>query len=466
MAAFAIIVLIVAHRLLRFDLLSDTVLALRPQGILLTLLALAVPLAMFRKQLSIRFSTVLAVQWLLFVWALITRIVSDGPDELIPFLTGDYAKDLTFASLIGVLATNTQRLRTLTVTIVAALLFVAAVSSQQRLGPRECHYFRNAWQLNYEQTSDKRPCQATSECYTVPPHEQHLRDYGWACERTGPLGLATVVDRVHYTGNLIDPNSLALALVMAAALLVGLATWPGRSIRKWLWLLGLPLLGVAVVLAASRAAQAAMGAVLLCFFYFRVGILGAAAAAVLASPVMLISTRNDAEAAYSTVTRIMTYLNGFRAFLEYPLFGVGYANYERISFLNAHNSFLQALVETGVFGGTVYLTGIYAAVKLLFQVIRWPLRDLTEEELAEAEEIQHVAKTLLAMLLGVLLCVLFLSLAFDFSWLLPLGLIAAFELHVRDKLPGFRFRIRALEVAAMALLTLLLLGLFVLITAR
>ena len=31
---------------------------------------------------------------------------------------------------------------------------------------------------------------------------------------------------------------------------------------------------------------------------------------------MLISTRNDAEAAYSTVTRIMTYLNGFRAFLE------------------------------------------------------------------------------------------------------------------------------------------------------
>jgi hypothetical protein len=80
---------------------------------------------------------VLAVQWLLFVWALITRIVSDGPDELIPFLTGDYAKDLTFASLIGVLATNTQRLRTLTVTIVAALLFVAAVSSQQRLGPHD-----------------------------------------------------------------------------------------------------------------------------------------------------------------------------------------------------------------------------------------------------------------------------------------------------------------------------------------
>jgi hypothetical protein len=465
-AAFAIIVLIVAHRLLRFDLLSDTVLALRPQGILLSLLALAVPLAMFRKQLSIRFSTVLAVQWLLFVWALITRIVSDGTDQLIPFLTGDYAKDLTFASLIGILATNTQRLRTLIITIVAALLFIAAVSSQQRLGPRECHYFRNAWQLNYEQTSDKRPCQATSDCYTVPPHEQHLRDYGWACERAGPLGLATVVDRVHYTGNLIDPNSLALALVMAAALLIGLATWPNRPGWKWLWLVGLPLLAISVLLAASRAAQAAIGLVTLCFFYFRVGILGAGLAAVLVSPMMLISTRNEAEAAYSTITRIVTYLNGFRAFLSDPFFGVGFANYERISFLNAHNSFLQALVETGVVGGTLYLTGIYVALKLLVQVLRWPPDGLDEDEQHSLLELQHIARTLLAMMLGVLLCVLFLSLAFDFSWLLPLGLVIGFEHHVRQQLPGFQLRIGLVELLALPLLTMMLLGVFILATAR
>jgi hypothetical protein len=465
-AAFAIIALIVAHRLLRFDLLSDDVLALRPQGVLLTVLAVAVPLAMFRRQVSLRWSSVLAFQWLLFFWAMLSRVVSDGTDELWNFLTGDYAKDLAFASVLGFLSTNTQRLRALLVTIVVAMLFIAAVSIPQRFGPKQCHYFRFAWQLNYEQTSDKRPCQSTAECYTVPNHEQHLRDYGWACERTGPLGLATVVDRIHYTGNLIDPNSLALALVMAAALLLGLATWPQRPIRKWLWLLGLPLFAFAVVLAASRAAQVAMGAVLLCFFYFRVGILGAGLAGVLASPVMLISTRNDAEAAYSTVTRIMTYLNGFRAFLDYPFFGVGYANYERISFLNAHNSFLQALVETGVLGGTLYLTGIYVSVKLLFQVIRWPQSGLDDDAQLQLAELQHLAKTLLAMLLGVLLCVLFLSLAFDFSWLLPLGLIAAFEMHLREKLPGFRLSVGFIELAILMTSTLLLLGLFILASAR
>ena len=128
MAAFAIIALIVAHRLLRFDLLSEEVLALRPQSILLTLLALAVPLAMIRRQVSLRWSTVLGLQWLLLVWALVSRLVSDGLDELIPFLTGDYANDLTFATVLGVLAGSVQRLRTLFVTIVVALLFIAAAA--------------------------------------------------------------------------------------------------------------------------------------------------------------------------------------------------------------------------------------------------------------------------------------------------------------------------------------------------
>ena len=466
MAAFAIIVLIVAHRILRFDMLSDDFLMLRPQAVLLTLLALAVPLALWQRQLTLRFSTVLAVQWSLFLWALISRLVSDGVDELLPFLIGDYAKDLVFSTLLGVLTTNPRRQRVIYATFVLAMLFAAIVSIPQRFGPKQCHYFRFASQLNYEQTSDRRPCQSTAECYTVPQHEQHLRDFGWACERTGPLGLATVVDRIHYTGNLLDPNALALALVMAAALLVGLATWPDPSPRRWLWLIGLPVLGLAVILAASRAAQVAMGAVLLCFFYFRVGISGAVLAAVLSSPLLLISTRNEAEAAYSTVTRIMTYLNGFRAFLDYPLFGVGFANYERISFLNAHNSFLQALVETGIIGGALYLTGIYASAKLLIQVIQFPSEELLATEPARLEEIQHIAKTLLAMLLGVLLCVLFLSLAFDFSWLVPLGLVAGFELSLRDEFPTHRLRIGIIELVAMIIGTLLFLGVFVLVTAR
>ena len=466
LAAFAIIALVVAHRLLRFDLLSSDLVALRPQAILLTLLALSVPLALWRRQLHLRFSTVLAVQWSLFGWAMLSRVVSDGVDEVLPFLLGDYAKDLAFATVLGVLTTNPRRLRVMFATMVLAILFAAAIAIPQRFGPKQCHYFRFASLLNYEQTSDGRPCQSTAECYTVPRHEQHLRDYGWACERTGPLGLATVIDRIHYTGSMLDPNALALTLVMAAALLLGLAAWPSASPMRWLWLLGLPVLGLAVILAASRAAQVAMGAVFLIFFYFRVGIGGAVLAAVMASPVLLISTRNEAVAAYSKVTRIMTYLNGFRAFLDHPLFGVGFANYERISFLNAHNSFLQALVESGAIGGTLYLSGVYVAAKLLILVLRFPSSELTAIGPARLEEIQHIAKTLLAMLVGVFLCVLFLSLAFDFSWLLPLGLVAGFELSLRDEFPTHRLRLGWLEILAMLLCTLLFLGLFVLVSAR
>src|SRR5262249_34379703 len=143
-------------------------------------------------------------------------------------------------------------------------------------GNRECHYFKNAWTMNYEQTSDHRPCVGAADCYTVPKSEAHLRDMGWACEKTGVWGLATVTDRIHYFGSLMDPNGLALALIMAVAFSLGLLTWPGgaalRTLLPRVFLVGaVVLFGVALIFAASRAAQFAMGLVLVIFFYTRIG---------------------------------------------------------------------------------------------------------------------------------------------------------------------------------------------------
>ena len=268
-----------------------------PASGLADVLALAVPLALWQRQLTLRFSTVLAVQWSLFSGADFAARIGWGR-RTFALLIGDYAKDLSFDAAWRA-DDQPRRQRVIYATFVLAMLFAAIVSIPQRFGPKQCHYFRFASQLNHEQTSDRRPCQSTAECHTVPQHEQHLRDFGWACERTGPLGLATVVDRIHYTGNLLDPNALALALVMAAALLVGLATLARPVAETLVRLIGLPV-GLAVILAASRAAQVAMGAVLLCFFYFASAYREPSLAAVLSSPLLLISTRNEAEAAYST----------------------------------------------------------------------------------------------------------------------------------------------------------------------
>jgi O-antigen ligase len=204
------------------------------------------------------------------------------------------------------------------------------------------------------------------------------------------------------------------------------------------------LLSIAVVLAASRAAQLALALVFLCFCYMRFGLIGIVLAGLGGAPVVLISTRNAAEAAYSTLTRIFTYMNGYDALWQHPLFGVGFANYEKISFINAHNSFFQAVTETGLIGGALYLLGIYLAFKLVIGVVLWPSR---QDDL-EMQELRHLARTLLAMLVGVVTCVLFLSLAFDVMWLFPVGIIAAFHRAARERLPEYQLRVHGAELLA------------------
>jgi len=463
-SAFVMLCAIVAHRLLRFDLLFPQVGAAKPSWILLGLLVLSTGWVLWKRQLVLRFSTVLAVQGTLFGWALVSRVVSDGTGQIGSFLQGDYAKDVFFTMVLGLLGAGVRRLRGLFATVVLCLVFIAAIAIPQWFGNKACHFFRAAPLLNYEQTTDHRPCQGTAECFQVPRHEQHLRDHNWACERTGPLGLATVIDRIHYVGQLSDPNALGLGLAMATALLLGLATWPNGSRWTWMWFLGLPFLVGAVVLSASRAAQMALVLVFFCFFLFRVGALAAVGMSALASPLMFFSLRNESEATYSTVTRARTYLNGVRALVEEPAFGVGFGNYGRISFLNAHNSFLQAIVETGVLGGTLYVIGICVATKLLLKVALFPSPALAASK--DRAAVQHVAKVLLAMLSGVLVCVFFLSLAFDVSWLLPLGFVVAFEMFLANKFPSERLRIGVPEVLVGVVCTVVLLGLVVLVSER
>jgi hypothetical protein len=463
MAAFVVVLAIVAHRLLRLDLSQEWMAALRPQLVLTALLVAATAGGVMLRSVRLSLSSLLGLQWALWAWALVSKVVADGTETAVPFLRGDYTKDLIFASLVGVTVVTARRLRALMWVVVLCLTVVAAVALPQRSGARECHYFKNAWTLNYEQTSDRRPCVAASDCYTVPKSESHLRDYGWACERTGPWGLATVTDRIHYFGSLMDPNGLALALVMAAALALGLLTWPANAATAPPPLLARVLLGGAVALfgmalifAASRAAQFALALVMLIFFYARVGWPGVVLAGLCAAPVVMVSTRNAAEAAYSTLTRIWTYINGYHALWENPLFGVGFENYGRISFINAHNSFLLALTETGLLGGALFTLGAYLPLKLALSVLLWPGAPSDRADAEELAELRHLARTLLAMLVGVTACVFFLSLAFDVLWLFPVAITAGFHRTVRERLPDLTLRLRAFEIVLVGILGALL----------
>lgn len=477
MAAFIVVLLIVAHRFLRLDLVSGTVAALRPQTLLLGAMAVSLAFGVLTRRIKLRISPLLFIQWALWAWALLTLVVSDGAGSLRDSLTGDYTKDVVFATLIALTVTTVARLRTLAIVFTAVMAIIAAVVIPQHSGPKTCNYAPITSSLSYDQKSDHRPCASAQDCYNVPRSEAHLRDMDWTCEHGGPWELSTVIDRVHYTGNLLDPNALALSLVVAAAFAMMIVLWPRpptgvaiagagtglgglgvTAVLRLAALAALPAFAVAVLYAASRAGQLALGLVFFLGLVSRVGWLGVIAAVPMAAPVILISYRNESEAAYSTVTRIMTFLNGYHAFLDHPVFGVGLGNYERFSFLNAHNSFMLALTETGLIGGFLFVLGCYAGVKFLLSIALWPpgTPSLTDEQRYRLSELRHAARMLLGMLLGALLCVFFLSLAFDVMWLFPVGIVAGFYQAVRAELPEYSLRLSVIEIFGLLFVSALL----------
>lgn len=504
--------LIVAHRFLRLDLTQEWAAHLHPPALLIGLLGLAGVYDYFRSGLRLRLVFPLVIQWAAWAWAGVTKLVADGAGSLREFVTHDFTKDIIFATLIGLFCDSARRLKTLSWVFVSVMTFIAVVTIPQHSGERRCFHFKFVDVLGYNQVGDDRPCGSAAECYDVPPSEAEWKDDGWACEREGYFGLATVIDRVHYTGNLADPNAEAQALVMACALALGLLFWPrtqveredDRPLRRRLTQLvlcaAILTMCLAVYYAASRAAQAALAATLLCFFYSRVGPIGAVLGALGSLPLLLLSRRNQAEAAYSTLTRIETQVNGYLAFLDQPLFGVGFGNYEKISFITAHNSFLLSATEAGVIGSTLFILAVYVSFKYLIQVVRWPVpedgdeaegeqgqpeRDILYDENGEeieqtdeeedvggattAEEIvelKHLGLTLLSMLVGVGLCVTFLSLSYDVMWLFPVGILAAFYGVARDRLPEFELRLSIWEILVILLLGGFLPAIFAVIATR
>jgi hypothetical protein len=470
LAAFIVILAIVAHRFLRLDLINDFIGRAPIRSVLMGMLALALAQGILSRSVRLRMGIHMILQWLLWAWAGVTALISDGTGKILPYIKDDYAKDLIFATLVSTLCDTLRRLRWLSWTVVAVMTFIACVALPQRNGTHKCyHYPPNPSLLNYTQETDNRLCMAAADCFDVPPSEEHLRNEYWACEREGVWGLATVLDRIHYVGNLMDPNGLALALVMASALALGLLTWPAPApsgsapsspgsgpapgasyaagrVGRLLLLAALGTMGLAVIFAASRAGQIALALVVVAFAYSRIGIGGVALAGVAVTPVVFISTRNAAEAAYSTLTRVQTQLNGYQAFLDHPVFGVGFGNYGQISFITAHNSLLLAATETGFLGSALYVLSIYTIFKFLIQVLRWVPTLEGEEPPESLPDLKHFARTLIIMMGGVLLCVSFLSMTFDVMWLFPVAIVAAFYNVVLRELPDFELSLSGVEI--------------------
>lgn len=376
---------------------------------------------------------------------------------------------LPFA-VYAILTQAAQTARGLTVVAVALLLtglFIAVVGADQG---------RSEWgciQVNPSVSNDR----GVSDGRACPVDEDHTPieaaaacsiggelDAVYRCERVGAFAMVTVDSgRIAYLGVLADPNELALAISLAVPFAFALFEARKTAVRFVLLLASLVFIVTALVLTRSRGGQLALGAVFGAYFVRRHGKLqGALVAAAFAAPMALLGGRASDSAAQSSLDRLTTAGAGLKLLLAYPIRGVGYSLYTLHHPLTAHNAYILAAAELGLFGLVLFCLLLLLSFKVTVAILRYPFARSDPD----ARALRALAMAELAALAGLTLGVFFLSWTYHFVLWIHLGFSGAFFTVMKRKDPRFTVRATPGELAAITVLPLLGFTLYAMHIAR
>ena len=174
------------------------------------------------------------------------------------------------------------------------------------------------------------------------------------------------------TGILNDPNDLALVLVMGIVISIWSA-FGANALMRLLGLVAVGFFGYALVLTKSRGGFLSLLVAMTSILLGRYGWKRALPLAMMMLPVMLALFGGGRQTELSTGAdtaqqRIQFWSQGFQLLRQEPLFGIGVGNFEEEIRHVAHNSYVQAFVETGYLGGSLFVGLFYLTWKLLQRV--------------------------------------------------------------------------------------------------
>jgi putative inorganic carbon (hco3(-)) transporter len=267
--------------------------------------------------------------------------------------------------------------------------------------------------------------------------------------------------RIRALGFMHDPNDLALAIVVALGLTLGLMGDGLMSTSTWHWRHLLMATAAIVMvygihLTRSRGGAVALVIVLWRFAARRVGLVSALVLlALLGAGVMArdfggrsLSTDLDESAS----ERIVAWTEGFDMLKTSPIFGVGFGEFSDHHTLTAHNSLVLCFAETGLVGCFLWV-GLVVVTLLELHGLQnlpgiEPFDDVTRQW----------AEGLQLALIGFLVAAFFLSRTFVPTLYLILGVAAALTAIARGEnrsvplpaLPELGMRVLACELAGIA----------------
>lgn len=177
-------------------------------------------------------------------------------------------------------------------------------------------------------------------------------------------GANVTTPRMRSVGFLNDPNDLAQMLVVSLPL-VALAWRKGAGLRNLLLVVAPSIFLLwGVKLTQSRGAVVSLFVLMVLVLQRRMGRMAALASggviAFALASFMIVgrAMSNDASAS----GRIEAWSVGIQLLKSHPLFGVGYGAFTEYNELTAHNSFVLAFAELGMFGYAIWLAMLITSI--------------------------------------------------------------------------------------------------------
>jgi O-antigen ligase len=255
------------------------------------------------------------------------------------------------------------------------------------------------------------------------------------------FGTYSIDGRVRYTGELHDPNEVALTIAAAGiAVLIAFALRKKGSGGKLLMVLGVVFLLATVLLTKSRGGLIASMLVPGVYVFRRFGMRAVIPLAMVAVPVMLLGGRSGDKATVSTELRYEAWRAGLDMLTQSPFVGVGPRTFTDHHYLAAHNAYVLTLAELGVMGMFLFVALLYLSFKTLYVGIR----ELAKLPGTAAPQVWGMA--LMAGLAGIAFQINTLSFAYHSVIWLFFGLVGAWYSAVRHHRPQLRVKMTLKDV--------------------
>ena len=256
-----------------------------------------------------------------------------------------------------------------------------------------------------------------SACVLVLHGHLQLRDgIGWT-------GSEPIEGRITYSGIFNDPNDMGLLFVICIGAVIYLWGTIGSKIGRLALIAALGWILYGVYMTDSRGTMLGTMAVVGFHVWRRYGVSALVAGGALLLPVLVATTRLselDADEA-SAEGRFDAWYEAIQIWLGYPIFGVGFSNFNDHHPLTAHNSMILAMAELGLVGYTIWLAFVgysgYMLYRLSFQAL--------PESASGSEAVRYevaASRALFACSIGFAVGAFFLSQSYKYLLFLLCGL--------------------------------------------